>query len=187
CAPLRRERALGATRDYAQPGIRDRPRARARLARARQARRCRRARLPGRAPAVPLRPQPGGSRPRRRRGRIRAPGGGMANQVLIPAMPNAHSHAFQRGLRGRGERAPDDFWSWRDAMYALAEALDLDDFERVSRETYEQMAAAGYGAVGEFHYVHHAPDGAPYDDPNAMAKALARAARAAGLLITLLP
>ena len=115
-------------------------------------------------------------------------------------MPNAHSHAFQRGLRGRAERpaggggsAPgagppaDDFWSWREAMYALANELDPESIELAGRTTYEEMAAAGYGAVGEFHYVHHRPDGAPYEDPNATAKALARAARAAGLDIALLP
>jgi formimidoylglutamate deiminase len=123
--------------------------------------------------------------------------------VKVPAMPNAHSHAFQRGLRGRAERpgataddpapadapaAPtDDFWSWREAMYELAGELDLDSIERAGRAAYEEMAAAGYGAVGEFHYVHHRPDGSPYDDPNAMAKALARAARGAGLEIVLLP
>ena len=132
-------------------------------------------------------------------------------------MPNAHSHAFQRGLRGRAERvardpaaasrradappaarpadapppadAPltDDFWTWREAMYALAGELDPDSIERSGRAVYEEMAAAGYGAVGEFHYVHHRPDGAPYDDPNAMAKAMAGAARAAGIQIVLLP
>ena len=116
--------------------------------------------------------------------------------MRIPAMPNAHSHAFQRRLRGRAERpgapaddpAPaDDFWSWREAMYALAGQLDPDSIERASRAAFEEMAAAGYGAVGEFHYVHHRPDGSPYDDPNAMAKALARAARGAGLEIVLLP
>jgi formimidoylglutamate deiminase len=104
-------------------------------------------------------------------------------------MPNAHSHAFQRGLRGRAERvrAGDDFWSWREAMYALAGELDPESIEQVGRVTYEEMAAAGYGAVGEFHYVHHRPDGSPYEDLNAMAKALAGAARAAGLAIVLLP
>jgi formimidoylglutamate deiminase len=120
--------------------------------------------------------------------------------VRVPAMPNAHSHAFQRGLRGRAERvarsgpraggappATDDFWSWREAMYTLAGELDPDSIERASRAAYEEMAAAGYGAVGEFHYVHHRPDGTPYDDPNAMAKATAGAAREAGLRIVLLP
>jgi formimidoylglutamate deiminase len=104
-------------------------------------------------------------------------------------MPNAHSHAFQRGLRGRAERglAREDFWSWREAMYELAGALDPDSMERAALQCYREMAAAGYGAVGEFHYVHHRQDGSPYEDPNAMAKALARAARAAGLRIVLLP
>src|SRR5919106_6199225 len=105
-------------------------------------------------------------------------------------MPNAHSHAFQRGLRGRAERVAhtsDDFWSWREAMYALAGELDPDSIERAGRAAYEEMASAGYGAVGEFHYVHHRPDGSLYEDPNAMAKAVARAARAAGLQVVLLP
>jgi formimidoylglutamate deiminase len=111
----------------------------------------------------------------------------------LPAMVNAHSHAFQRDLRGAAERpapeahAADDFWSWREAMYSLANELDPDSIESVSRATYDEMAAAGYGAVGEFHYVHHRPDGTPYDDPNAMAKATARAAQGAGLQIVLLP
>jgi formimidoylglutamate deiminase len=105
-------------------------------------------------------------------------------------MPNAHSHAFQRGLRGRAERVgktTDDFWSWREAMYTLAGELDAASIERASRAAYEEMAAAGYGAVGEFHYVHHRPDGTPYDDPNAMAKAVGQAGREAGLQIVLLP
>jgi formimidoylglutamate deiminase len=110
--------------------------------------------------------------------------------MRVPAMANAHSHAFQRGLRGRAERSDgstDDFWSWREAMYSLAGELDPDSIERAGRAAYDEMAAAGYGAVGEFHYVHHRPDGSPYDDGNAMAKATARAAQEAGLHIVLLP
>jgi formimidoylglutamate deiminase len=105
-------------------------------------------------------------------------------------MVNAHSHAFQRGLRGRAERpgSPgDDFWTWREEMYRLADGLDPESIEAAGLETYREMAAAGYGALGEFHYVHHRPGGEPYDDPNAMAKAVARAARAAGLRVVLLP
>jgi formimidoylglutamate deiminase len=107
-------------------------------------------------------------------------------------MANAHSHAFQRGLRGRAERvgpggAAEDFWSWREAMYELAGALDPDSIECAALACYREMAAAGYGVVGEFHYVHHGPDGSPYEDPNAMAKAVARAARGAGLELVLLP
>jgi len=110
----------------------------------------------------------------------------------IAAMANAHSHAFQLDLRGAAERvsaagAGDDFWSWRTEMYRLAGSHDPDSMAEVGRRAYAQMAAAGYGAVGEFHYVHHRPDGTPYEDPNAMAKALALAARACGLEITLLP
>jgi formimidoylglutamate deiminase len=108
----------------------------------------------------------------------------------IPAMPNVHSHAFQRDLRGVGERAgrpDDDFWSWRETMYALAGRLDPAAMREVAGRVYDGMAAAGYGAVGEFHYVHHRPDGTPYEDPNAMAVAVAEAAAEAGLRIVLLP
>lgn len=108
----------------------------------------------------------------------------------IPAMANAHSHAFQLDLRGVGERVSasgDDFWSWRTEMYRLASMHDPSSMREVGGRVYAQMAAAGYGAVGEFHYVHHRPDGTPYDEPNAMAIALAEAAVASGLEITLLP
>jgi formimidoylglutamate deiminase len=112
--------------------------------------------------------------------------------LSVPAMVNAHSHAFQLGLRGIGERvggagSGDDFWSWRTEMYHLAGSLDPDSMGAVGRRVYSQMAAAGYGAVGEFHYVVHQPDGTPYDEPNAMAIALAQAAVACGLRIVLLP
>jgi formimidoylglutamate deiminase len=111
----------------------------------------------------------------------------------LPAMVNAHSHAFQRDLRGAAERpapevhAADDFWTWREAMYRLAGAHDPGSMRAVAGRVYAEMAAAGYGAVGEFHYVQHQPDGTPYDDPNALAIAVAEAARAAGLVIVLLP
>jgi formimidoylglutamate deiminase len=111
----------------------------------------------------------------------------------LPAMVNAHSHAFQRDLRGAaerpspGSRSSDDFWSWRETMYRLASELDPDSLYETAGLVYAEMAAAGYGAVGEFHYVHHQPDGTPYAEPNAMAHALAEAARAAGIAIVLLP
>ncbi len=113
----------------------------------------------------------------------------MTGSARIPAMANAHSHAFQLDLRGAGERLSpgDDFWSWRTEMYRLASGHTPESMGEVGRRVYGQMAAAGYGAVGEFHYVHHQPDGTPYPEPNAMAIALAQAARAAGLEITLLP
>lgn len=115
----------------------------------------------------------------------------MKRRAAIPAMANAHSHAFQLDLRGIGERMKtgpptDDFWSWRTAMYALAASHDPESMRAVGERVYGQMAAAGYGSVGEFHYVHHQPDGTPYPEPNAMAIALAEAALANGLEITLL-
>jgi formimidoylglutamate deiminase len=113
----------------------------------------------------------------------------MTRTVRIPAMANAHSHAFQLDLRGVGERPHpgDDFWSWRTEMYRLASSHTPESMHEVGTRVYGQMAAAGYGAVGEFHYVQHQPDGTPYAEPNAMAIALAEAARACGLEITLLP
>lgn len=110
----------------------------------------------------------------------------------IPAMVNVHSHAFQRDMRGAAERlsaaaAGDDFWSWRRAMFDTVAGLDPDRMRRVAVAVYTEMVRAGYGTVGEFHYVHHQPDGTPYGEPNAMAVALAEAAQEAGLEIVLLP
>jgi formimidoylglutamate deiminase len=108
----------------------------------------------------------------------------------IPAMANVHSHAFQRDLRGIAERTSDpgdDFWAWRDAMFRAVDQLDPDRMKAVAGRVYAEMVAAGYGVVGEFHYVHHQPDGTPYDEPNAMAIAVAQAAQEAGLHIVLLP
>ena len=141
--------------------------------------------------AQPQRHQPlprGGRRPRRRRrGGHRDPRGRAMRAATVAAMPNAHSHAFQRDLRGLGERNPDDFWSWRTQMMHLAQALDPESMQRVATQVYGEMLAAGYGAVGEFHYVHHQADGTPYDDPNALALAVARAAIEAGLRIVAHP
>ena len=117
----------------------------------------------------------------------------MSARASIPAMVNAHSHAFQRSLRGRGERPRpdpgqnDDFWTWRTEMFRLAGALDPTTMRQLARETYDEMVAAGYGVVGEFHYVHHQADGTPYPEPNEMAHAVAEAALVAGLGIVLLP
>jgi formimidoylglutamate deiminase len=115
----------------------------------------------------------------------------MTARATIPAMPNAHSHAFQRALRGRAERpggeGTDDFWTWRTEMFRLAGGLDPTTMRQLAYETYTEMLGAGYGVVGEFHYVHHQPDGAPYAEPNEMAFAVAEAAAEAGLRIVLLP
>lgn len=104
---------------------------------------------------------------------------------MTPAFANCHSHAFHRALRGRSLRG-DTFWTWRDGMYAVAEALDPELYFRLARATYAEMRLAGFGAVGEFHYLHHGPDGVPYQDPNAMAEAVIAAARDTGLRICLL-
>jgi len=110
--------------------------------------------------------------------------------VSVAAMPNVHSHAFQRGLRGRAERlAPDrdDFWTWRTEMYALAGELDPDSMRELASRAFTEMKGAGYGAVGEFHYVHHQPDGTPYPVRIEMARVVAESAVAAGLETVMLP
>ena len=116
----------------------------------------------------------------------------LPGRALEPGFVNAHSHAFQRRLRGRVERVDpdhphDDFWTWRERMYSLAEGLDPDSIHKVSRDCYREMLSCGYTSVAEFHYVHHRPDGEPYEDPNALAKAVAEAAEVAGIRLVLLP
>jgi cytosine/adenosine deaminase-related metal-dependent hydrolase len=106
--------------------------------------------------------------------------------LILPGLANAHSHAFQRALRGRTHTGEGSFWTWREQMYELAGALDPDACFELSRAAFGEMALAGITCVGEFHYLHHAPDGTPYEDPNAMGRAVLAAARAAGLRITLL-
>jgi formiminoglutamate deiminase len=111
---------------------------------------------------------------------IRLPG------LTLPGFANAHSHAFHRALRGRTNTGPGTFWTWREQMYALADRLDPDRYLRLARATYAEMALAGITCVGEFHYLHHAPGGNRYADPNAMGHALLAAAKDAGIRITLL-
>jgi formiminoglutamate deiminase len=106
--------------------------------------------------------------------------------LTIPGLANAHSHAFQRALRGRTHAGRGDFWSWREAMYELAGRLDPDLYRALARATFGEMALAGVTCVGEFHYVHHGPGGSPYQDPNEMGKAILDAAGEAGIRITLL-
>jgi formiminoglutamate deiminase len=106
--------------------------------------------------------------------------------LTLPGLANAHSHAFQRALRGRTHADAGSFWTWREQMYALAGSLDPDACHALSRATFAEMALAGITCVGEFHYLHHAPDGTPYDDPNAMGRAVLAAAQEAGIRITLL-
>ena len=112
------------------------------------------------------------------------------HRALLPGLINAHSHAFQRVIRGRTEyrtaNTKDSFWTWREMMYSAAARLTPEDVYDASRMAFLEMALSGITAVGEFHYLHHAPDGTPYDDPNLLAKAVVRAARDVGLRIALL-
>ncbi|MFD9965152.1 formimidoylglutamate deiminase [Amycolatopsis sp. NPDC058986] len=106
--------------------------------------------------------------------------------LTVPGFANGHSHAFHRALRGRTHHERGTFWTWRDRMYALASRLDPDTYYRLARGVYAEMVLAGYTSVGEFHYLHHAPGGKPYAEPNAMGDALRRAAADAGIRLTLL-
>ncbi len=106
--------------------------------------------------------------------------------LTVPGMANCHSHAFHRALRGRTQAERGTFWTWREQMYAVAQRLDPDSYFELAAATYAEMAAAGITSVGEFHYLHHDPDGEPYADPNAMGEALVAAARQAGIRIALL-
>ncbi len=113
----------------------------------------------------------------------------LKNRAMLPGLVNAHSHAFQRVIRGRTERrtgAHDSFWTWREMMYSAAMRLEPEEIYDASRMAFLEMALGGVTAVGEFHYIHRAPDGQPYDDPNLMAKEVIRAARDVGLRIALL-
>lgn len=124
-------------------------------------------------------------------GRIReAVHGGTISQRVAPGIANLHSHAFQRAMAGMAERqvrADDSFWSWREAMYRFAQQLDPDAMRAVAAQLYAEMLEAGYTTVCEFHYLHHSPDGSPYDDPAAMSRALIAAAHDTGIRLTLLP
>jgi len=110
--------------------------------------------------------------------------------ILIPAMPNLHSHAFQRGMAGLAEtRGPgdDSFWSWREVMYRFALSMTPDQVEAVAAQLYVEMLEAGFSRVGEFHYLHHDRDGCAYADIGEMAERIAAAARSTGIGLTLLP
>jgi formimidoylglutamate deiminase len=110
--------------------------------------------------------------------------------VVVPGMSNAHSHAFQRALAGVSEyrsSARDSFWTWREAMYALANRVTPDDLQIIATQLYIEMLKAGYTAVAEFHYLHRAVDGSAYPADNEMWRAIDAAAQAAGIGLTLLP
>ncbi|XXF79088.1 formimidoylglutamate deiminase [Myxococcaceae bacterium GXIMD 01537] len=129
---------------------------------------------------LPPGPAPAGARV------VRLPG-----RALLPGLVNGHSHAFQRLIRGRTEyvaagHGADDFWSWREAMYRAAESLTPEDVYTASRQAFLEMLLAGITSVGEFHYLHHQPDGTPYAERNELALQVIRAAQDVGLRICLL-
>jgi formiminoglutamate deiminase len=114
------------------------------------------------------------------------PGAEVLRGLTLPGLANTHSHAFHRALRGTVQVGSGTFWTWREIMYSVADRLTPDTYHALARAVYAEMALAGITAVGEFHYVHHAPGGTPYADPNAMGEALVEAAAEAGIRITLL-
>lgn len=109
---------------------------------------------------------------------------------LLPGMANLHSHAFQRAMAGLAETVGDprdSFWSWREQMYALVARLDPGQVEAIAAHLYVELLKGGYTVVGEFHYLHHDPDGHPYADPAEMAGRVLAGAGRAGIAMTLLP
>lgn len=110
--------------------------------------------------------------------------------VVLPGVPNLHSHAFQRAMAGLAERGSDrddTFWSWREVMYDFLSRLGPDELEAVAAQLYVEMLEAGYTAVGEFHYLHHDREGRRYGEPAEMSLRIARAAGAAGIGLTHMP
>jgi formimidoylglutamate deiminase len=113
----------------------------------------------------------------------------LPGKALLPGFVNAHSHSFQRLIRGKAESrivSGKDFWSWRGTMYHAANQLDPQEVYDVARMAFLEMVLAGTTSVGEFHYLHNAPDGHPYDDPNLLGKQVIAAARSVGIRIVLL-
>ncbi|MDX1575912.1 MAG: formimidoylglutamate deiminase, partial [Kiloniellales bacterium] len=124
---------------------------------------------------------------------------------VLPGMPNLHSHAFQRAMAGLTERArvgaenggngadgredsgEDSFWTWREVMYGFVRQLEPGQVQAIAAQLYVEMLEAGYTAVGEFHYLHHDREGAPYDDPAEMSRRVIAAAKATGIGLTHLP
>jgi len=120
-----------------------------------------------------------------------SPRSGEAREALgLPGMPNLHSHAFQRAMAGLAERrgpARDSFWTWREVMYRFLARLDPEAVEAIAAYAFADMLEGGFTAVAEFHYLHHQPDGRPYDDRAELALRHLAAAEETGLAVTLLP
>ena len=121
---------------------------------------------------------------------VPAEAGDERHAIVLPGMPNLHSHAFQRGMAGLAERrgpSADSFWSWREVMYRFALSMRPDQVNAVAAQLYAEMLEAGFTRVGEFHYLHHDSDGRPYGDIAEMAGQICGAAAETGIGLTLLP
>lgn len=120
----------------------------------------------------------------------RSPGSAMVRRdgetFVLPGIASVHSHAFQRALRGRAQRRAGSFFGWRAQMYRLVERLCPDTVYDLARQAYLELLQNGVCAVGEFHYVHHQPDGTPYQDRLVMAERVIAAARDVGIRVALL-
>ena len=119
-----------------------------------------------------------------------AESGGARAGLLLPAIPNLHSHAHQRAMAGLGERAgdsDDSFWTWRQVMYHYLERIQPEHLQHIAAQLYLEMLKAGYGAVGEFQYLHHDIDGRAYDNRAEMSLQCLEAARRVGIGFTALP
>jgi len=114
----------------------------------------------------------------------------LTGHALLPAMPNLHSHTFQRAMAGMTERrgrGDDSFWTWRALMYRFLDVLTPEDVEAIAAQTYLEMLESGYASVAEFHYVHHQPGGTPYANVAELSHRIAAAATATGIGLTHLP
>lgn len=116
--------------------------------------------------------------------------GDVSVDTLLPALGNLHSHSFQRAMAGMTEyrmAGKDSFWTWRDLMYRFTKHLTPDHIEAIAGFVFLEMQEAGYASVGEFHYIHHQPDGAPYDDLGELSARVSAAAATTGIGLTHLP
>ncbi|NRB05856.1 MAG: formimidoylglutamate deiminase, partial [Rhodobacteraceae bacterium] len=116
--------------------------------------------------------------------------GDICVDTLLPALGNLHSHSFQRAMAGMTEvraAGQESFWTWRKLMYAFLERLTPDHVEAIAALTFMEMLEAGYASAGEFHYLHHQPNGAPYDAPAELSQRIFAATEATGIGLTHLP
>ncbi|HBF32497.1 formimidoylglutamate deiminase [Rhizobium sp.] len=121
---------------------------------------------------------------------VEAQAGDERHEIVLPTIANLHSHAFQRGMAGLAElRGPDSdsFWSWRTVMYRFALTMSPEQMQAIAAQLYVEMLEAGFGRVGEFHYLHHDRDGSPYNNRAEMAERIVAASDETGIGLTLLP